>query len=297
MDQNYAAEGRKKYLKFFAPFAVVIVVLAVICTVKAISRADIGTAVRTNHDAPAERVYDYADLLTDEQENALRQYIAEKEAKYCMDFVIMTFSQPVEGREAKEKYGYRSTDWESNMMDIADNFWDENGYGFNKSFEGDGSILIDNRYVDSRGSQRGEWLSTSGIVYQKMSNYDIEAVLNAVDQYYDSNPYKAYIAYIDQVIKRAGPVSFGAGDIILAIVAGAVCALIFMIVNISQGKAKDTASLTQYVEGKMPVMRVNEDQFLRKHTTTRRIESSGSGGGGGHRSAGGARHGGGGHRH
>lgn len=305
MDKELKKEAGKQYLHYFRIWFIVVGVLLIVTVGAGIAHAVTSRAVRTNSTAPTERVYDYADILTDEEEEKLRRYIAKKEAEYKADFVIVTFSQPVEGAEAMKEYGYRSENWEQNMTDLADDFWDENGYGFNKDFEGDGSVLIDNRYM----GQRGEWLSTSGRVEQALSYYAVENVLYAVDEYYDTNPYKAYIAYIDAVcgyledgVQLDG--SYYLGALIFSIIVTAVYASY----HLGKNKARDTVAVNAYVAGGKPILRNKGDDFIRKNVVKRHIEThSGGSGGGSHRSSGGggghhtsrsgASHGGGGHRH
>lgn len=302
MDKELRKEARKQYLRYFRIWFIVVGLLLAVTAGAGIVHAVTDRAERTNNTAPTERVYDEADILTDEEEEKLRQYIAKKEAEYQVDFVIRTISQPVEGAEAMEEYDYRSENWEQNMRDLADDFWDENGYGFNKAFEGDGSILIDNRYT----GQRGEWLSTSGRVEQALGYYAVENVLDAVDKYYDKNPYKAYIAYIDAVcgyledgIQLGGTYYLGA--LILSVIVTAVYASC----HLGKNKARDTVAVNAYVAGGKPVLRSQGDDFIRKNVVKRHIETQSSGGGGSHRSGGGghhtsrsgASHGGGGRRH
>lgn len=301
MDKELKKEAKKQYLHYFRIWFIVVGVLLVVTVGAGAMHAMKKDAARTNNTAPTERVYDYADILTDAEEEKLREYIAEKEATYKADFVILTFSQPVEGAEAKEQYGYRSTNWEQNMMDIADDFWDENGYGFNKNFEGDGSILIDNRYE----GQRGEWLSTSGKVEDALGTYDVENVLYAVDTYYDSDPCRAYMRYVDKVCSYLdGGVQVGVGYYLGAFVLSIVVTLVYAASHLGKNRAKDTVAVNAYVNGGKPMLRNKGDDFIRKNVVSRRIETS-SGGGGGHSSGGGghhvsrsgASHGGGGHRH
>lgn len=301
---DFKKEAKKQYFKYFRVWFVVVAVLFVITVAAGVVNYIKSNAPRGNDSAPEERVYDNADLLTDDEEEKLRDYIAKMEKKYKADFVIYTFSQPVEGEEAKKQYGYRSTNWEQNMMDIADDFWDGNGYGYNKSFEGDGSILIDNRYE----GQRGEWLSTSGDVYETLSDWDINEILDAVDWYYDSNPYKAYKAYIDttcsyldsSILSIVGGGTYFLGATVISLIVVAVYAFS----HLGKNRAAKVP-VNAYVEGGRPVTRNRRDDFIRKSVVKRHIEtssggggrSSRSGGGGGHRSSSGARHGGGGRRH
>lgn len=305
MSNELKREAKKQYFRYFRWLFILVGVVLIVTAGAGIMHLTTGTEARTNTAAPEERVYDYADVLTDEEEEKLRVYIAKKEAEYKADFVIMTFSRPVEGAEAKEQYGYRSTNWEQNMTDIADDFWDENGYGYNASFEGDGSILIDNRYE----GQRGEWLSTSGKVEAALSSRAVESVLYAVDAYYDSDPYEAYIRYIDKVCSyldySQGNVQVTGSYYLGALIISVIVTLVYASYHLSKNKAKNTVAVNAYVAGGKPVLRNKSDDFIRKSVVKRHIETNngggghhgGGGGGGHHTSRSGASHGGGGHRH
>ena len=301
MSDNLKKEAIRQYLHhFLILFIIVGIAEAVTVGAGVISLLRNG-AGRTNTSAPRERVYDNANILTDAEEEKLRKYIAEKEAKYKADFVILTFSQPVEGEEALQ-YGCRFTDWEGNMTDIADDFWDENGYGFNRDYNGDGSILIDNRYE----GQRGEWLSSSGKVEDALSTRAVENVLYAVDDYYDSDPCKAYMRYIDTVCSYldGGKFQINGTYYLGALFISVIVAAVYAASHLGKNKARDTTTVNAYVAGGKPVMNNVRDEFIRKNVVKRHIETSSgggsrsSGGGGGHHtSRSGASHGGGGHRH
>lgn len=310
MSDDFKKEARKQYLHYFRFWFIAVGTLFVITVAVGISHYIRNNVPRGNDAAPTERVFDYADVLTDEEEEKLREYIAGKEKEYKADFVVVTFSRAVMGQAAMEQYGYDSTDWEHNMMDIADGFWDDNGFGYNKSWEGDGSILIDNRYpVKGEG---GEWLSTSGKVENSLGNWEIEQVLCAVDDYYDSSPYKAYKAYIDTVCRyldrESGRITIDGTFALGAIVISVIVAAVYAASHLGKNKVRDNVAVNAYVTGGKPIMRRKADDFIRKNVVTRHIETgSGGGGGGGHRSGGGggghhtshsgASHGGGGHRH
>lgn len=306
MSDDFKKEALRQYLHYFRFWFIVVGILFVVTVGAGISYSIKNNAPRGNTSAPEERVYDYAGVLTEEEEEKLREYIAKMEKIYKADFVIMTFCQAVEGQEAMEQYGCDSTEWTHNMMDIADEFWDENGYGYNKNFEGDGSILIDNRYE----GQRGEWLSTSGKVEDSLGNWQVEEVLYAVDDYYDTNPYKAYKAYIDTVCRYLDGGSRRLADsgtyAVGAFVISLIVAAIYAASHLGKNKVRDDVAVNAYVAGGRPTIRQRGDDFIRKSVVKRHIETGGSGGGGGshhsgggghHTSHSGASHGGGGHRH
>ena len=301
MENDFRKEAGKQYLHYFRFWFVGIGILIILCVVMALVKQSGNDRPRTNGDAPTERVYDYADVLTDGEEDELRSYIAKMEKEYQIDIVLVTIEQSVEGAEAMEQYGLRSKNWEQNMQDLADDFWDENRFGYNKGFEGDGVLLLHNWY----SGQNGEHLSTSGSVEAAFSNRDIARVLDVVDAYYDTNPYKAYRAYVKEVcdlMDTSLKLPFSWWTVIIL---PAVIALIYALSGSMQKKAENTVAVNAYVAGGKPVLNDKTDAFIRKSVVTRRIQNSSSGsgssgsrgGGGHHRSSSGASHGGGSRRH
>ena len=79
MEYNFKREARKQYFRYFRIWFIGLAILAVVCGVLGVMRFLESRRGRTNNEAPAERVYDYADVLTDAEEEQLRRYIAEKE--------------------------------------------------------------------------------------------------------------------------------------------------------------------------------------------------------------------------
>lgn len=306
MEYDFKREARKQYLHYFRLWFIAVAVLAVICAVLGAMKLLESRKGRANHEAPEERVYDYADVLTDAEEEKLRRHIAEKEEKLHIDIVLVTISQSVDGEAAKEQYGYRFAVWEDNMQDIADDFWDDNKYGYNKSFEGDGILLLHNWYE----GQNGEKLSTSGKVEEAFSLHDLNTILYRVDDYYETDPCRAYLAYIDTVERLldrgAGEQPFAGG---LGIIIPLIAALIYAASHLVQKPAQNTTAVNAYVLGGKPDMRRKSDDFIRKTVSSRRIQTSSggsrsggsssgrSGGGGHHVSRSGASHGGASHRH
>lgn len=288
MDREIKIEAKKQYFRYFRTWFIIVGILAVIFAGLFVSKRMVYKEGRLNHSAPVERVYDYADVLTDTEEQKLRDYIARHEKKYKIDLVLVTINEDV------ESYGY----WDSVMRDTADDFYDEHNYGYNKVW-GDGALLLDNWYEDAYRSQKGSWLSTCGIVYDRLDDYDIDTVLDKVYSRVDSSPYEAYKAYVAAVCKE---VSRGTVAIpwVATVCIPAIVALIFALVKLHSAPAKDTTPATAYVSGGNPVIKSRRDDFIRKDVTTRRIQTSSSSGGrsgsGGHRSSSGVRHGGGGRR-
>ena len=290
MEKDIKREALRQYFKYFKIWFIIAGILAVITIGAAVVHALTPKPVRGNGQEPTERVYDYADMLTEEEEQSLREYIAECEEKIQADIVIVTISESVEYDlqdpdlpEAFHAKEVGSTDWSTAMRDLADNFYDYNNYGYNK-VHGNGVLLLDNSYE----GQKGSWLSTCGNVYDYFGDYEIDQALYAVDDYIDESPYRAYkncISYVTRTMEESQesmPMTFAPW-----ILVGLVVALIYAAVNLHQNKAKDTTATNQYVDGKKPKINDTRDQYLRKNVVTRRIETSSSSGvshgGGGHR--------------
>lgn len=286
MGNDIRKEARKQYFHYFRIWFIAIAVLLVAAVAVGVAHG-----IRFNLSAPAERVYDYADVLTDAEENDLRRRIAELEDELHIDIVLVTCNQSMEGEEAMRQYGYRSVEWEQNIKDYADDFWDENKYGYNKGFEGDGCILVHNWYE----GQNGEYLSLSGRVEDRFSIDDIDTVMDAVDEYYATDPYRAYLAYVNKTadLMSAGETGLVRLPFVTVILLPLIAALVYALVNLHQKPAKDTTTANTYVEGGKPVIKGRSDDFIRKSVVTRRIESGSSGGGGSSRSS--SHSGGGGH--
>ena len=161
MEIDVKKEAGRQYFKYFRIWFIitgVFVVLGVFFGISSLlARKEEDTSVRQNTSAPQERVYDYAEVLTADEEQSLREYIAQKEALIQADIVLVTIKEDVESGA----YG-----WESAMMNYADDFYDQKLYGYDK-VHGNGVLLLDNWY----DGQAGSWLSTCGIVYYRFGDY------------------------------------------------------------------------------------------------------------------------------
>ncbi len=290
MEKEIKVEARKQYLRYFRIWFILIGIMAVVfLALLGMNLFKGGSKERGNQQAPVERVYDYAEVLTNEEEQYLREYIAQCESKYCIDLVIVTMNEDV------ESYGY----WDTVMMNTADDFYDENLYGYNK-VHGDGALLLDNWYEDENGSQMGSWLSTCGVVQKRMGDYEIEIVLDKVYDKVEESPYEAYRSYVStvcEIVGRGESIQIPWG---IVVVLPIIIAVVYACIHLQKSPAKDTTSATTYVAGGRPVINRKEDEFIRKNVVTKRIQTNngggGSRGGGSHVSRSGVSHGGGGRR-
>lgn len=236
---------------------------------------------RTNEECDTEeRVFDYAGKLTMDEEEELRELIAKREKEIGCDIVLVTLNE----------------DLSKDIMDYADDFYDEHMFGYNKPW-GDGVVYVDNWYDGYT------WFSTSGKAEDKYSINMINELVDDVTEITNENPYKAYRRYVNDVYRQMSGKSIS--SLSLPLPAVIVLSLLFTIVytatGLSSEKTKRTTGITAYVPEGKPDMGFCNDAFISTHTTRRHIDrSSGggsSGGGGHHMSSGGHSHGGGGGRH
>lgn len=296
MENDFKREARKQYFHYFRIWFIILGVAALIALLITFVRHLTDKVQRQNYEADTQRVFDYAEVLTDEEEQKLRKYIAECEKKYKFDIVVVTINENV------EEHGY----WDTVMMNTADDFYDNGNYGYNM-VHGDGILILDNWYTDENGSQKGTWLSTCGNVYVDFSTYDIDDVLDQVDKFIDFSPYEAYRAAIREACeiydRHENSNSFYIPTFLI-ILAPLITALVFAGTKLKQTPAKDTTTANLYVASGSQKMKTQADDYIRKTVTSTRINtgSSGSSGGhsggygGGHRSSSGVSHGGGGRR-
>lgn len=315
MDIDVKKLARQQYFKYFRIWFIVLGIMLAISAVLLV-----GSLLKTdkknernNTKAPEERVYDYANVLSSSEEDKLRELIAKAEAEIQCDLVLVTINQPVENLtdEEMEEYGYRYNNWDDNMMDYADDFYDYNDYGYNE-VGGDGALLLDNWYkAGTDESQAGSWLSTCGEVYEQFGMSEINYVLDEVYYALDDGAYEGYKAYIDEMVRlmrreNSDLVVYGSdsGYLIGAIIIPIIVAVVFVVMNLKSKEGKVTTTASTYVDNGKAKVNVAQDRFIRKSVSTRVIQSSSSGsrssGGGGrggsHRSSSGRSHGGGGRR-
>lgn len=244
------------------------------------------------------RIFDYADLLTEEEEKELNDLCLEKEDALKTELYILT-TDDTEGKAT---------------VDYADDFGDENAFGYDKEY-GNYMILcidMDNRVV---------WLSTSGKAEDYFTEARIDALLDALyddlragdyfetcysyiqsgEKYLSEEPevnkvttdpdrYKDTVFKYDQEEKP-----FYLSWYFRLAVSAATGAVVVGIMSYRAGTRMTANGNTYSRDGGHMYNRA--DTFIRRSTTSRRIESNtgGSGGGGGHHtSSGGHSHGGGG---
>ncbi len=284
----------KQYFSYFKILFIIVGVLAVITGVMALTHKG-DEYVRQNFEAPTQRVYDYADKLTDEEEEKLEALIAKREGEIGCDLVIVTINESV-----LEKYGRtENTDsnWEFCMTSYADDFYDQNNFGYDK-VHGDGALLLYNWYDDGAyGSEMGTHFSTCGRV---LTHYTTEMVNTVLDDVYNnvhSDAYYAYKLFVEDVASEMN--SHVKLPVFPLIIVALIIAGIFVVTHLKSKEGEKTTVSSTYVENGSVKFNVKRDELVNKYVTSRAIPKSSSssggssGGAGGHTSSGGVSHGGG----
>lgn len=250
---------------------------------------------RANEECLTEqRVFDYGDVLSEEEEEKLAGLITKREKQTGCDIVLVTLNESLK-EYAREKESY--VPYEEFVRVYAEDFYDSNAFGYDRPI-GDGVLLVDNWYREDDGRVY-TWLSTVGRAEKKYTAARIDHLLDNVYRYVEKDPYRAYKTYINDFYHDmvGGGVFTFYLPYWLPLATAALSMIIFVAVHWSYKKGKKTVVPTAYVKGS-PEMYRREDVFINKIVTKRHIQrssgsSGGSGGGGG--GSHGGHHGGGGH--
>lgn len=293
----------KKYFKhfkyLFIALGFILAIYLVLLLIRNLNSSQ--NAERMNTETTTqERVFDYADKLTNQEEEKLRTLIAKRQKQTGCDIVLVTLDESLKeyakGYEAS--LGYLEVN--EYVCVYADNFYDEHKFGFDKAY-GDGVVYVDNWGQEEDG-YRYTWLSTSGKAQEKYTDARINNLIDKVIDQTNENPYQAYETYINQVYDdMTGKISFHYDmPMIVMLVLTLIVTATYSSVQLAGNKNLKTTKADSYIATDHLQFDKKEDAFLNKMVTSRRIPrntTSSSGGGGGHMSAGGHSHGGGGGRH
>ncbi len=233
--------------------------------------------------AAASHVVDMAGLLDESEEEELEDLILQVREEQQLDLAVVT-TQGTDG-----KY----------IRDYADDYYDENGYGYDES--GTGIILV----VDM--SSRQFWISTAGRAIDFFTDTRIDAMLDDVySEFSDGDYYDGCVVFVEdadrymnvppgQRVRRPPSLM---GVLIRLLISAAVGAVVVAIMVKSRG-GKTSVNEDTYMSPGESRINVREDRFVRRTVVTRRMpkaESGSSSGSGSstHSSSSGSAHGGGG---
>lgn len=227
--------------------------------------------LKTPYVDASEKIYDFADLFSDEEEQNLYEQAMNFIEKKNLDIVIVTIDE----------------NNKSSSMAYADDFYDYNDFGIGEDYSGI-LLLID---MDTRNI----WISTTGEAIKKYTDSKIDDILDEIQpyakkaNYYDCAKEFIHIAQSQDFYTFLSYICIG---IIIAI----IIASIFCVIFASKHKpVKLNTSASNYLDKSSLKITNRQDSFVSTHTSRTPISSSSSSGGSSsHSGSSGISHGGGG---
>lgn len=226
------------------------------------------------------KVYDYAQVLSIEEEEKLKKEIDLFIANHNMDMALVTV-----------KYHEKI-----DTMNYADDFYDYNGFGIGSN--NDGLIFV----IDFTFGYTDIWMSTTGKAINLYTDARIDSILDSVSFKKNRGYYEMLDTFIEEsnYYANIGISSYNNESkinfkniIIISLVIPSIIILILILKN-KMIKAAITAS--HYLIKDSVIINKRSDKFITTHTTSVRINDSSSGGSSTHSGSSGISHGGGGRR-
>lgn len=149
------------------------------------------TTINVNNSTPkvdaSEKVYDFADLLTDNEEKIIYDKIQTFIKTYNMDLAVVTINENNKNSQA----------------DYADDFYDYNDFGLNEHHDGLLFLIdMENSQYDMENSQY--YISTTGEAIRMYDDYRIEGILDYIESYMiNGNYYEATVSFINKISSYA----------------------------------------------------------------------------------------------
>ena len=243
----------------------------------------LGTVVVNATSVRPSRLEDYADLLTEPEEQALRELLDKKSEELQMDLVVVTTDST--GGKSSEAY--------------ADDFFDYNGYGMGENY--DGVLLLINM-------EYREWhISTTGYGMTAIQDSEVDSVAEEMVEYlsvgYYDSAIREFIKEVEDEVADAHDAEvLDVGEIIFRMIIAAVIGmgLAFIPVSVMKGKMNNVQMKNEaadYMKRDQIQMKEQRDMFLYSTISrTRKPQENTSRSGGGHVGSSGRSHGGGGRR-
>ena len=247
-----------------------------------------------------EKIYDYAELLSDEEEQAVKEKIDEFMEQTKMDLIIVTVD-----------FTY-SNDTENE--DYAADFYDYNDFGMN--FENNSGVLL-LRNANSLDPYYDMYTFGDAQLYFNQTRYD-----NILDGIYDLMHSEQYASAFDKFITetqedillgkpkemekyyvdengylKKDPTAYRIPWLILIIISSIITLIIILILINKNKMVKKAQQANHYLKQESINITNRKDIFIRSHTTSYTESSSSSGGGGSHSGSSGGGHSSGGGRH
>lgn len=230
---------------------------------------------------PNLKIYDMANLLSENEEKKLFEKVSSYINKYNMDIVIVTIN----------------SNNKASSMEYADDFYDYNDFGIDNQNSGI-LFLID---MDNRNM----WISTTGKAIGIYTDNRIDKILDYTyfkiskqDYYGCANEFIKYASAYAGLKSKGSVFVVALPDmIIISIAGGAFATMVYIIIGVSKNKTVKKQSLANaYISGDVNITLERDIMVSKNVSKSPRETSSGSHGGGSsiHSGSSGISHGGGG---
>lgn len=231
-----------------------------------------------------EKIYDFANLYTESEEEELYKKVLEYVNSYNMDLAIVTIDK----------------NNKSSPMVYADDFYDYNSFGVGESRDGILFLIdMENREI---------YMSTTGKAIKMYNDYRINEAMNQVYQYMSDQNYSLgtnkYIDVISDYASRGLPSSSDSHRkmsiievIPWSIFIGIIITTIVMIILVKKNKlVRKATTAEEYLDKDSVKIKSVSDVLISTNTVRTKIErDTSSGGSSTHSGSSGSSHGGGGH--
>lgn len=227
-----------------------------------------------------EKVYDFAELFTTEEENNIYKEINDYINSYNMDLTVVTINENPK----------------SSPREYADDFYDYNNFGRNASKDG---ILF---LIDM--SNREIYMTTTGYAINMYDDYRINKSLDQVYKYMTNKNYyqgvSNYISIISNYAKSGLPSKKDrksiTNTILISFVISTIITIIIIVILIRKNKmAKKKTTAREYLNKESIIINKLGETLISTHTSRIAVDHSSSGGSSTHSGSSGTSHGGGGH--
>lgn len=277
----------KTLKKFLATMFVILglgIVFIIMYFVK--SSANLKHDLRNNEACKTnDRLFDYADKLTDSEEKTLLADIEALENKVGMDFVIFIVDNSTDLSDIGFYYIGDSWQLASDLCDYYRFGWEEwpkgtylDGYDTSTSV-----VIVANWETGDLG------YSTGGKARDRISSSKAQSIVDYGCKILRDDPVGGFERIINRTQKAMASGGHGINFLspLICFIVSLVLAIIFFCINYSKKAGKDTTTASTYSDGNAQILD-RRDIFIRKEVHSVKIQSSSggsggsSGGGGGH---------------
>jgi uncharacterized membrane protein YgcG len=258
-------------------------------------RANLSHEARSNTEClTSQRVFDYADKLSNQEESQLLSSITELEDYAGIDVAIFTLDNSTDLSEQGLNNYYDIQLAAEGLCDYYRFGWEEWPVGTYLDGRDASSSIV----IVANWDTGDAWMCTSGKCKDKISNSKASDIVQYGCNVLRDDPLSGFQRMLTKTKKamRSGSGGITLCSPLVAFGISLVLSIIFFAINFSKKAGKDTTNQATYSVGNAQLLD-RRDIFIRKevHSVKIQTNSGGGGGGGGGFSGGGGHGGGGGH--